>query len=179
MTRRCWTSCNGRPLSILSKRPTRPTVSWPTRQKRTGQQASQRLDWRWPPTRLGVLAGVFNSIPYFGPIIVAGGLAVVGVMQFGTTTKALGVSAAVLAITGLEGWLLEPPLMGRAERMNVLAVFIGLLAWSWIWGAWGTILAVPMLAVIKAVCDHVEDLNPIGRLLAELPRKKDSATPAE
>jgi predicted PurR-regulated permease PerM len=121
-----------------------------------------------------VLAGVFNSIPYFGPIIVSGGLAVVGLMQFGTMTKALGVSAAALAITSLEGWLLEPLLMGRAEKMNVLAVFIGLLVWSWIWGAWGTILAVPMLTMIKAVCDHVEDLHPIGRLLGELPGKHAS-----
>ena len=119
-----------------------------------------------------VLAGVGNTVPYFGPVIVSGGLAVVAMMQFGGTAQALWVSAGALAITSIEGWLIVPPLMGRAERMNVIAVFIGLLVWSWIWGVWGTILAVPMLAVIKAVADHIEPLQPIGELLGELPERK-------
>ena len=113
----------------------------------------------------GVLAGVFNSIPYFGPVIVSGGLFMVGLVQ-GGTTDAMKMSAAALAITSLEGWLLTPPLMGRAERMNVLSVFLGLLIWTWLWGAWGTLLAVPMLAVVKSVADRVESLRPLGRLMA-------------
>jgi predicted PurR-regulated permease PerM len=113
----------------------------------------------------GLLAGVFNSIPYFGPVIVSGGLFVVGLVQ-GGTTDAIRMSAAALAITSLEGWLLTPPLMGRAERMNVLSVFLGLLIWTWLWGAWGTLLAVPMLAVVKSVADRVEGLRPLGRLMA-------------
>lgn len=114
----------------------------------------------------GILAGVFNSIPYFGPVIVSGGLFVVGVVQGGGMTQALQMAGAALAITSLEGWLLTPPLMGKAEQMSALAVFVGLLVWTWIWGAWGTILAVPMLVVIKAVADHVDSLKPIGRLMA-------------
>jgi predicted PurR-regulated permease PerM len=114
----------------------------------------------------GTLAGVFNSIPYFGPVIVSGGLLLVGLVQDGGFTKAVQMSAAALVITSLEGWLLTPPLLGKAERMSALAVFLGLLLWSWIWGAWGTILAVPMLVVIKSVADHVGPLKPIGRLLA-------------
>ncbi len=58
-------------------------------------------------------------------------------------------------------------LMGRAERMNVLSVFVGLLLWTWLWGAWGTLLAVPMLAVMKSVADRVEGLKPVGRLMAQ------------
>jgi predicted PurR-regulated permease PerM len=112
----------------------------------------------------GLLAGVFNSIPYFGPVIVSGGLFVVGLVQ-GGTTDAIKMAAAALAITSLEGWLLTPPLMGRAERMNVLSVFLGLLIWTWLWGAWGTLLAVPMLAVVKSVADRVESLRPLGRLM--------------
>jgi predicted PurR-regulated permease PerM len=114
----------------------------------------------------GVLAGVFNSIPYFGPIIVSGGLLVVGLVQGGSTSQALQMAGAALVITSLEGWLLTPPLMGKAERMSVLAVFLGLLLWTWIWGAWGTILAVPMLVIVKSVADHVPRLKPIGRLMA-------------
>ena len=115
----------------------------------------------------GILSGVFNSIPYFGPIIVSGGLAVVGIVQYGDAMMALKMSGVALAITTLEGWIITPLLLGEAEQMHPLVVFLGLVLWSWIWGVWGTILAVPMLAVIKAVCDHVEDLKPIGRLLAK------------
>jgi predicted PurR-regulated permease PerM len=114
----------------------------------------------------GILAGVFNSIPYFGPIIVSGGLLVVGLVQGGGMTQALQMAGAALAITSLEGWLLTPPLMGKAERMSALAVFLGLLLWTWVWGAWGTILAVPMLVVVKSVADHVPPLQRIGRLMA-------------
>jgi len=41
------------------------------------------------------------------------------------------------------------------------------LFWSWIWGVWGMLLAVPIMMVIKVLCDHVEDLYPIGRFMAE------------
>jgi predicted PurR-regulated permease PerM len=114
----------------------------------------------------GILAGVFNSIPYFGPILVSGGLLVVGLAQGGGMSQALQMSGAALIITSIEGWLLTPPLMGKAERMSALAVFLGLLLWTWIWGAWGTILGVPMLVMIKSVADHVPSLKPLGRLLA-------------
>jgi len=114
----------------------------------------------------GILAGLFNSIPYFGPVIVGGGLFAVALGEGGGMSQALQVSGAALLITSLEGWLLTPALMGKAERMNVLAVFIGLLVWIWLWGEWGTILAVPMLAVIKSVADHVEGLKRFGRLMA-------------
>jgi predicted PurR-regulated permease PerM len=115
----------------------------------------------------GLLAGIFNSIPYVGPIIVSGGLAVVAFMQFDDLLQTAYVSGAALAITSLEGWLLTPVLMGRASQMNPVAIFVGLLFWSWVWGVWGTILAVPMLMAIKAVCDRIEDFQPVGELLGE------------
>ena len=113
-----------------------------------------------------LLAGAFNSIPYFGPVIVSGGLFVVGMLQGGGVTAALQMSGAAIVITSLEGWLITPPLMGKAERMSALAVFLGLLLWTWLWGGWGTLLAVPMLVVVKAAADRVETLKPIGRLMA-------------
>jgi predicted PurR-regulated permease PerM len=113
----------------------------------------------------GFLAGVFNSIPYFGPVIISGGLLVVGALQFGEPIAAIKMSAAALTITSLEGWILTPLLLGKAERMHVVVVFLGVLLWTWLWGAWGTVLAVPMLVVVKSVCDHVEPLAPISRLL--------------
>lgn len=115
----------------------------------------------------GFAAGLFNSIPYFGPVIVSGGLAVVGLIQFGTVGNALQIAFVALVITSLEGWLITPPLMGKAAKMNAITVFVGLLVWSWIWGVWGTILAVPMLAALKACCDHIAGLRPVGRLMGD------------
>jgi predicted PurR-regulated permease PerM len=115
----------------------------------------------------GLLAGIFNSIPYLGPVIVTGGLGTVAFLQFNSVSQTLIVCAAAFVITSLEGFLLTPALMSRAAKMNPVAVFVGLLFWSWIWGIWGAVLAVPMLMMLKAVCDHLEDLQPLGELLGE------------
>jgi predicted PurR-regulated permease PerM len=125
------------------------------------------LAWQKVPhaAMWGILAGLFNSIPYFGPVIVCGGLFVVGLAQ-GGMSQALLIAGVALLITSLEGWLVTPALMGKAERMNALAIFVGLIVWIWLWGEWGTILAVPMLAVIKSVADRVDGLKRVGRLMA-------------
>jgi predicted PurR-regulated permease PerM len=115
----------------------------------------------------GLTAGVLNSVPYFGPVIVTCALTVVAFLQFGTIPMALAVAAIALIITSLEGWLLTPMLLSRAANMNQVAVFVGLIFWSWIWGIWGLLLAVPMMMVVKSVCDHIEDLQPIGQFLGE------------
>jgi len=115
----------------------------------------------------GLLAGVFNTIPYFGAVIVTATAAVVAFLQFGTIEMALLASAAAFAITTIEGFGLTPWLTSRAARMNAVAVFLGLLFWGWVWGVWGMLLAVPMLMVMKAVCDHVEDFKGFGELLGD------------
>ena len=113
----------------------------------------------------GIAAGVFNTVPYLGPVIVTGGTALVAFLQFGTIGMALLVSGISLVITGLEGYLLTPWLTGRASRMSPVVVFVSVLFWGWLWGVWGLLLGVPIIMIIKAVCDRVEDLEPIGELL--------------
>ncbi len=115
----------------------------------------------------GVLAGIFNSVPYFGPVIVAFATAVIAFLQFGNLTMAAYVSGVSLVITSLEGWLLTPWLTSKTARTNEVAMFIGLIFWSFVWGIWGTLLAVPMLVAVKAYCDHIEGLKPVGELLGE------------
>jgi predicted PurR-regulated permease PerM len=115
----------------------------------------------------GLLSGLLNSIPYVGPVIVTGSLGVVSLLQFNDPLKTVYICAVTFAITSLEGFLLTPVLMGRAAQMNPVAIFVGLLFWSWVWGIWGTILAVPMLMMLKAICDHIENLQPVGELLGE------------
>jgi len=118
--------------------------------------------WIW-----GIAAGVFNTIPYLGPLIVTAGLAVVGYVQFETLEGAAGVAGAAFAITTIEGYWLTPMLMGRVAQINRIAIFAGLLFWSWLWGIPGMLLAVPMMMVAKAVCDRLEDLQPFGNMLGE------------
>jgi predicted PurR-regulated permease PerM len=126
------------------------------------------------PALWAVAAAVFNWVPYFGPIIVSGGLAIVGFVS-GGMTMALQLAGTALVITSLEGWLITPPLLGRAARMSTLAVFVSLLFWSWVWGIWGTILAVPITSMIKAVSDHVEPLEWLSRLLSQDPGQARAA----
>jgi predicted PurR-regulated permease PerM len=114
-----------------------------------------------------IAAGVLNNVPYFGPFIVSAGTAVIAFLQFGTISMAAYVSGISLAITTLEGWLLMPWLTRRTSRTNEVAVIVGLIFWSFIWGVWGTLLAVPMLVAVKACCDRIEDLKPVGELLGE------------
>jgi predicted PurR-regulated permease PerM len=115
----------------------------------------------------GVLSGILNLIPYLGAIAVTGGAALVGFVQFGQIEAALMVAGASLVIHAIVGNMLMPWLTGRASRMNPVVVFVGVLAWGWLWGIWGLLLGMPIMLAVKAVCDRVEDLKPIGELLGE------------
>ena len=117
------------------------------------------------PAVWGMAAGLFNTIPYFGPVIVAAGTLVVALVQFGTLPMAISVSAVSLVITTVEGWILTPWLTSRTAESNEVAIFVALIFWGWVWGIWGTLLAVPMLVVVKAYCDRIDDLKPFGELL--------------
>lgn len=119
------------------------------------------------PLVWGVLAGVLNIVPYFGPLIVTAGLAVVGLLQFGTIEMAALVAGVALAITTIEGMFLTPHLLSRAASLNHVAIFVAIAFWSWAWGVPGMLLAVPLLMVMKAVCDHVEGLKGIGKFVGQ------------
>ena len=113
----------------------------------------------------GVAAGVLNLVPYVGSILVTGAAALVAFLQFGSLEMALAVAGASLLINTVEGYLLVPWLTSKASSMNAVAVFIGVLAWGWLWGVWGLLLGIPVLMVVKAVCDRVDELKPVGELL--------------
>ncbi len=115
----------------------------------------------------GVAAAVLNLIPYIGSIAVTAAAALVAFLQFGAIEPALYVAGASLFINTIEGNLMVPWLTSKASRMNPVAVFIGVLAWGWLWGVWGLLLGIPIMMVVKAVCDRVDDLKPIGELLGD------------
>jgi predicted PurR-regulated permease PerM len=113
----------------------------------------------------GIAAGVFNLVPYVGSLLTAVGSALVGFLQFGSLNMALVVGGASLFIHTIVGNLITPWLTSRASRMNPVAVFVGLLAWGWLWGVWGLLLGIPVLMIVKSVCDRVDDLKPVGEFL--------------
>ena len=78
------------------------------------------------------------------------------------------IAVAVVAqlITTL-GSFITPMLMSRVSSMNQVAIFAGLLCWSWAWGNWGMLPAVPMMTMLEVICDRVEPLHPVGHLLGD------------
>lgn len=113
----------------------------------------------------GVVAFVLNFVPYIGSIALTAGSALVAFVQFGSADMALAVAGAALLIHVVSGNLLTPWLTSRANRLNAVTVFVGVLAFGWLWGLWGLLLGVPILTTAKAVCDHVDGLQPIAELL--------------
>lgn len=119
------------------------------------------------PALWGVVAGALNVIPYVGSAAVAVSAALAGFLEFQTISMGLATGGIVVGVAVLEAYGLTPWLTSRAGAMNPAAVFIGLLFWGWVWGLPGLLLAVPMLMVTKAVCDHIEVLQPISSLLGD------------
>lgn len=115
----------------------------------------------------GIVAGVTNLIPYVGSIAVMGASSLVAFLQFNTIEMALLIGGTSLVIHTLIGNLLTPWLTSKTSRMNPVAVFVGVIFWGWLWGIWGLLLGIPIMMVVKAICDRVEDLQPIGELLGD------------
>jgi predicted PurR-regulated permease PerM len=113
----------------------------------------------------GLVAGVLNFIPYIGAIIFTAASVAVGFMQFNSIEAAVMLAGVSLALHTISGYVLTPWLTSKASRMNAVSVFVGVLVWGWLWGVWGFLLGVPILMVVKAVCDRVENLKPLGELL--------------
>ena len=115
----------------------------------------------------GIVAGVTNLIPYVGSVLVMGTSALVAFLQFNSLGTAALVGGTSLLIHTLVGNLLAPWLTSRTSRMNPVAVFVGVIFWGWLWGVWGLLLGIPIMMIVKSVCDRVEDLQPIGELLGD------------
>ena len=113
----------------------------------------------------GVAAFVLNFVPYIGTLILTAAAAMVAFVQFGSLNGVLLVAGTVMLLHTLVGNLLTPWLTSRTNRLNPIVVFVGVLAFGWLWGAWGLLLGVPVLTSIKAVCDRVDELKSVGELM--------------
>jgi len=113
----------------------------------------------------GVVAAVLHTAPYFGPTMVAALSLVVSFVQFEDWGKALLASGSTILVAALVGSLFTTWLASRQTRMNATASFIGLLFFGWIWGFWGILLGIPLIAIVKTICEHNEDWKHVAELL--------------
>src|SRR4051812_27090190 len=114
---------------------------------------------------LGVIAGVFNVMPFIGPASAVAVIAAAAFVQFQTIEITAWAIVVAGAIAALEGNVISPWLTGRAGELNTVAVFVSVLFWGWMWDVWGLVLAIPIMVAIKAAADHIEPLQPLGELL--------------
>jgi predicted PurR-regulated permease PerM len=113
----------------------------------------------------GFLAFVLNFIPNFGSFIAAALRFLLTYVQFGTPWIALAVLVTTVGADTLLGSFIEPRLMGRELDLSPLVVFFALVFWGWLWGVPGMVLAVPITAVVKIVCDNIPSLRFLGVLM--------------
>jgi predicted PurR-regulated permease PerM len=115
----------------------------------------------------GLFAAIVHLIPYAGSAVTILATGVATFVQFDDIVRALAVGglvgvAATLIGMGLSAWML-----GRAFRMNAVAVFVALLFFGWLWGGWGLLVGVPLLAVVKTTADRIPALDRVATLLAD------------
>ncbi len=113
----------------------------------------------------GVVAFVLNFVPYLGTVALTAGSGLMAFVQFGSLDMVLLVAGIGMLIHAVSGNLLTPWLTSRTSRMNAVTIFVGVLAFGWLWGVWGLLLGVPVLTTLKAICDRVDELKPIGELM--------------
>jgi predicted PurR-regulated permease PerM len=117
------------------------------------------------PALWGALVAVFEFIPYLGATAMVLILTIAALTTFDSTGQALLIPAAFLGINLIQGNLVSPTLLGHRLALNPVAIFVGLAFWYWVWGIPGAFLAVPLMATLKIVCDHVEALASFGEFL--------------
>ncbi|MGC1481742.1 MAG: AI-2E family transporter [Chthoniobacterales bacterium] len=124
----------------------------------------------------GVLAFVLNYVPYVGALIGALASLVIGLLTFAEPTQALALPAIYVLANVIEGNLITPMVVSRFLTLNPVVVFISIMFWAWLWNVPGALLAVPILAVIKIVCDHVDGLNGIGAFIGGEGSEENAST---
>lgn len=112
-------------------------------------------------------AAGLHLIPYFGSGATAIALGVAAFMQFGTLGLAAAAAGGSILIATLIGSVVQTWMTGRMAKMNPVAVFVALLLFTWLWGAWGMLLAIPLAVIAKVVADHIEGLEFVAEFLGE------------
>ena len=118
------------------------------------------------PLLWGVVVALLNFVPYIGPMVGFVLILLVALISFDHAVAILAPPLVFLVLHVLDGQLLQPFVFGKRLAMNPVVVFLWMLAWSWMWGLGGIVLAVPLLVAVRICADHIECLAPLGTWLA-------------
>jgi len=114
------------------------------------------------PMLWGVVAALLNFIPFVGAFVTAMIVGAVSLITFDDPLRTIGIVAVFLTLTGLEGLVITPALLGRRLTLRPSAVLLSVLFWSWLWGAVGALLAVPLLSSLRILWEQAEPLARTG-----------------
>ena len=118
------------------------------------------------PILMGMVSGLLNMVPYFGAVLSWFPPFLIALAKFHSAGTYALIAGVLLAIHMLANNLLAPALVGKKVRLNALSITIALLFWGWIWGGMGLLLAIPLTAALRVICDHTESWKPVGRWLS-------------
>lgn len=124
---------------------------------------------------VGIIAAVFNLIPYLGTVI-GYGVAFLFVLATQSPTLALGVVVQFFIVQFIENNILTPNITGSYVQINPLVTILSLIAGGMVWGLPGMFMVIPYLAILKIVCENVDELKPIGYLLGTRGTEEHSLT---
>lgn len=117
------------------------------------------------PILWGALAFFLNYLPILGPLFGVAILFLVGLLTFQSIWQALLPAGIYLVIHLIEGETVTPLLLARRFTLNPVLVIVALVFWFWMWGVAGALLAVPMLATFKIICDRIEPFMALGHFI--------------
>lgn len=116
---------------------------------------------------VGPLSALLNPIPYIGVVMALIPPLFVGLVAFDTAGPFVAVAVTVMLVHLIAVNLLTPRIVGRRVKLSAISVTLALMFWGWLWGGIGLLLAIPITAAFKAVCDNVGSLKPLGTWLGE------------
>lgn len=117
------------------------------------------------PVLWGTVAFLLNYVPILGPTIGVMIFAFVGLLSVDSPWWAFAPAGVYLFIHVIEGETITPLLLARRFTINPVLVILGIVFWYWMWGVLGVILAMPMLAITKIICDRIQPLNAFGHFI--------------
>jgi len=117
------------------------------------------------PVLWGAVVGILNFVPYVGALASMAILAMVGIETFDSLPAALAAPAIMLVFAGITAEVITPMVLGRGLLLNPVAIFISIMLWGWLWGIVGILLAVPLLASFKIICQRIEPLHGVAEFL--------------
>jgi len=118
------------------------------------------------PVLWGTVAGLLNFIPYVGPLCGTVILALAGLSTFESVGRALLVPVCYVCLHALESNFITPLILGQRLTLNPVVIFISLIFWTWIWGIPGVLLSIPILMMVKILCEHSKPLSPVAEFLS-------------